>query len=198
MKIKKYLKHHFQLLEVMIAAFILIVCVAPTMEIFTNLFREQQRIVQQNQRDHLAKKLYAQIVEQLYKRTLPLDFLFDRKTNQIDQGDLKAELDQIGYEGFYSFTDLRKKKSKGKEETNCYLATLTVVMKEKNPPKKGYSGQNPTGETRYTYKIFIDSGACLNPNSSRIEDGMTMIRKGDTEEYNAENQLIKNEDAIEE
>lgn len=184
MKIKNNNKYHFQLLEVMIAAFILIICVAPAMQVFTNMFKEQQRIIQQNQREHLAKKIYAAIVEKLYKREIPILSLYDKKIQSVPDEDLQKQLEKIGYEGFYSFKDIKKKQKKGATKAACFLLTLDVILKDRS------SLQRSQKEYLSSYSVYIDAEGCPYKSEKKIEDGLRDTENEEMEEFDSANQLI--------
>lgn len=155
MKSKFLLKRHFQLLEVIVAAFILLVCAAPALKVFTNIYIEQQEVVRENQRDHIARLIHADVVEQLYKRTIPLDDLRDRREREVITPELKALLKKWSYEGTYVFTNVREYKKKGEEKPIKYLVDLTIGMRDTS--KRG-AIKNKTPPD-YDYEIYINSGA---------------------------------------
>lgn len=184
MKIKNNPRYYFQLLEVMIAAFILIICVAPAMQVFTNLFKEQQRIIQQNQREHLAKKIYGDLVEKLYKREFPLLLLYDKKVQSIQNEELKEQLEKIGYEGFYSFRDIKKKQKKGAGKAACFLLTLDIILKNHSSLEKSKR------EDVTSYFVYIDAEGCPYKSEKKIEDDLRDIENDEMEEFDSANQLI--------
>src|ERR1700733_14521161 len=96
-RIRKH-KRHFQLLELMVAAFILLICIAPTMRIFTNMYLSQHEIVRENQRDHLVHLIHAQITEQLYKRQIVLPEGAESHPIDLTDPELIGQLEKYHYQ----------------------------------------------------------------------------------------------------
>lgn len=179
---KRLQKHNFQLLEVMIAALLLLICVTPAMRIYTNMYMAQQAIIRENQRDHFAYRIHASIVEQLYKRTIPFNELLTVKENPLNIPILQDELKTWGYEAFYAFIDPKKKKSnKNSEKADKRIFTLVISIKDlkKKPtlnspesPKKNATSTNFLKEqednpayAQYKFRVYI-----FTPDSESIKD----------------------------
>src|SRR5437660_280100 len=109
-------KRHFQLLELMVAAFILLICIAPTMRIFTSMYQSQQAIVRENQRDHLAHLVHAKFTEQLYKRTISLEEVAQSKPIILGDPELEKLIRQSAYECTGTFTIIKQHTPKGQEK----------------------------------------------------------------------------------
>jgi hypothetical protein len=161
-------KRHFQLLELMIAAFILLICIAPIMRIFNNMYLSQQNIIRQNYRDHIAHMAHVQITEQLYKRQIPLDDLQNRVVSLEDK-DLNDLLKYHSYqfEGLLKIDD--RHIPQGKEKPDKYLGKITLVLKDisRNPQANliGKSSEDKDAKDKdayeavYDYYVYIDRGA---------------------------------------
>ncbi len=156
-------KRHFQLLELMVAAFILLICIAPTMRIYTSMYLSQQAIIRENQRDHLAHLVHAKFTEQLYKRLISLEEVMQSKPIVLSDPELEKLIHQCSYECEGIFSILDSKSAKGMDKPSKYLAQLVIKMRDvsSKPQKqiedKKIENQNPA-ETFYDYFIYIDSG----------------------------------------
>lgn len=160
---KKILKRHFLLLEVMVAVFILLVCAAPAMRIYISMFKEQQAIIRENQRDHLVHLIHANITEKLYKRLIPLEEIVEGKSMRFSDSDLEKVLHDLSYECSYGLAVVHPKSEKGQEMAAFYLCKFIIKMKDVafNPRpssnRKRIENQDPF-ETVYEYYLYIDSG----------------------------------------
>lgn len=169
-KIKKF-KRHFQLLEVMIAVFILLVCTAPAMQIYTSMFKRQQAFVRENQRDHLARLIHAKITEQLYKRAIPLEQFVDAKQTPVDFPELEQKFKDLSYKAYYSVANVGKI-PKGEEKPGKYLVQLVITIRDisSNPPSRYSLKQIENQDARdtfYDYLIYIDAGGGNKKNESK-------------------------------
>lgn len=154
-KIKKKFKRHFQLLEVMVAAFIILICAAPALKIFTTIYIEQRETIRENQRDHLAHLVFANVIEQLYKRSISIDDIMKGSTHEVNDPALVELLKRWSYEGTYSFSHTKVYTKKGEEHPSKYLTTITIRMNNLSP-KKLNRERKPLD---YDYEVYIDSGA---------------------------------------
>lgn len=173
-KIRKN-KRHFQLLELMVAAFILLICIAPTMRIFTSMYLSQQEIIRENQRDHLAHLIHAHVTEQLYKHQIALPQEEGKNHPiQLSDPDLINQLKKLHYDLSGEFVIVAMHKPKGEEHADKYLAKLVIKLKDSLPkvqsktPDKKFENQDPL-ETIYDYTIYIDAGA-KNPGKKKTTD----------------------------
>lgn len=159
-------KLRFQLLEVMVAIFILLLCAAPAIHIYTNTFMNQQKMIRENQRDHLVHHIHAYVTEQLYKKAIPFQQLLENTEIAVEDSELKAALSKIGYEGFYCFSNIRKKKARGENsKPTKYLVTLTIRLNDLLPTKNTMVSTNEDKhKALYIYKIYIDASENVNLN----------------------------------
>ena len=152
----KVRKLHFQLLELMVATFILLVCITPAMHIFTSLYKSEQLIVRENYRDHIARIAHAAIIEQLYKRQISIVKKV-RQTIQIQNNDLNDLLKKYAYtvQG-----DLLINQTSNKDGHRKFLGELTIkVMDDSQKEKK-------TNTALYKYNVYIDSTNVTNDESN--------------------------------
>lgn len=124
---------YFQLLEVMVAAFLILICAAPALKIHISMYLEQNALMRQNQRDHLAHLAYAEIVEKMYKNEIPLEDILEKKeftlnslSHDEQSFDLIHALHQMGYQCRYFFTN--KKTPEEKENKNYSLLNLILKL----------------------------------------------------------------------
>ncbi len=155
-------KRHFQLLELMVAAFILLVCIAPTMRIFTSMYLSQQEIIRENQRDHLAHLVHAKFTEQLYKRQISLEEVIQSKTIALTDPELISQLQKFSYECTGTFTIVDSYTPRDQEKPTEYLSQLVIKLKDVSPKaqkisNKTIENQDPA-ESFYDYFIYIDAG----------------------------------------
>lgn len=158
-------KCHFQLLELMVAAFILLVCIAPTMRIFTSMYQSQQTIIRENQRDHLVHLIHARFTEQLYRRKIPLKEMMKGQPTVISLEDpeLNELIRKSGYnlEGIFEIVDFEPK---DREKTNKYLGKIEIKMTDRlyRSPKQNEHQKIENEDASaffYDYYVYIDSGA---------------------------------------
>lgn len=165
-------KRHFLLLELMVAAFILLICIAPTMRIFTSIFQEQQEIIRENQGDHIAHLVHAIVTERLYKHEIK--FSEDTKAEAIplSDTDLQKELDKYGYTVQAALTIIESVKHKEENHPNKYLAQLVIKLIDTSPKAESrakaqnFINQDPH-DTFYDYIIYIDAGAKEKKDSNK-------------------------------
>jgi|GEM_PF-3991261 len=143
-------KRHFQLLELMVAAFILLICIAPVMRIFTSIYQSQQSIIRENQRDHLAHHVHAEVVERLYKREISIDDI-ENQLIFLSDPELNEQLKALSYSLEGILTIVQTYKPKGEEYPTMYLGKLLVKIKDILPKSQG-------AETFYDSYIYIDAG----------------------------------------
>jgi len=109
--LKKIQKRPFQLLEVMVAAFLILVCAAPALKTHIAIYREQFNLKRENERDHLVSGIHAKIVEKLYKNELLIEeilnkekvFAFNDSTADTN-GNLNHQLKKISYACTFQLT----------------------------------------------------------------------------------------------
>lgn len=171
-------KHHFQLLELMVAAFILLVCIAPAMRIFTSIYQAQQEIVRENQRDHLAHLVHSKVVELLYKRQLHISEATKGHPVEIKDVELITQLQKFSYVCEANLVAIRSFKPKNQEHPSKYLVKIVIKFKDISPKaqlksgasKKKYENQDST-ESFYDYYVYIDAGAREKKEKSKKAEG---------------------------
>ncbi len=168
----KFKKHHFQLLELMVATFILLICIAPTMRIFTSIYQSQRSIVRENYRDHLAHMAHAKITEQLYKRQIPLGRKAYTHTIQLDDRELTELLQKFSYCCEATLQIIDSYTPRGEEHPTMSLGQIVIKMKDlsskasKAVESQRFGNEDPS-ETFYDYFVYIDSGKTKNKKSHK-------------------------------
>lgn len=147
----------------MVAFFILLVCIAPTMRIFTSMYQSQQEMIRENQRDHLAHLAHASITEMLYKRQIPLEEGSQSKTIALTDPELIEQLQKFSYACEGTLTMVDSYTPRGKEKPTMYLAQLVIQLKDvspktkKNISNKKIENQDPA-DRFYDYFVYIAVG----------------------------------------
>lgn len=159
-------KRYFQLLEVMIAAFILLVCVAPAMRVFTSIFLSQQEIIRKNAQSHIVHLIHAELTQMLYKNEIPLEDLKQTTFINIQNEELLKLLHKYSYKCTGTFVMINGPTSRGAAHPNSYLGKLTIEIEDLSLKKLPKEKSNYF----YTYDIYIDSG--------KIEKGTKKGNKG--------------------
>lgn len=155
----RFKKRHFQLLEMMVAVFILLICAAPALRIYTNIFLHEQEDVRQNTRNRFARQIHSNIVERLYKHAIPFDQLLEKTRTPLEDSRLIEELQKNGYSAFYQFDDYEKKKMNSRDKrASFYLVSLTIIIKDLKAPPGAFGSSNfgaDPSEMKYDYKIYV-------------------------------------------
>lgn len=139
-------KRHFQLLEVMIAMLLILICVIPSFQIYVNINKQQANVIRVNQRDHLVHLIHADLIEKLYKQMISLDQILARFQAPFEGEELKKKLEEIGYEAVYSLYFLSSEKEI--KTAKKFLVELVIQLQDKKQENS----------FDYTYHIYIDRG----------------------------------------
>lgn len=161
----------------MVAVFILLLCIAPAMRIFTSIYQSQHDIIRENQKNHLVHLTHAKFTEQLYKRLISFEDVKEKKDIVIDDPELIEQLEKSGFQccGRFSIEDQRKIKGKLK-----YLCKLEIQMKDGQAKNSKQHSSSCQGCSPETYEYYI----CIN----------TWGQEGDEDEEDDE---VDDEDAAE-
>lgn len=173
MTLRRSKKRNFQLLEIMVAAFIILICAAPAIRIYTSTFLQQQDILKDNQSDHLSHLIHANIIEKLYKKDIPFQDILDKKRFSVDSSELQKQLQRFGFDAFYSFERYESKKREKKDKKpSMYLVSLKItIVDKKSKDKKDYN-----------YKIFIDVSGQPSQLQKNIDEENIPIEEIDDSE----------------
>lgn len=144
----------------MVAIFLILLCAFPALQVYTNIYKEQSKVLRVNQRDHLARLIHASIIEQLYKRTISLEDILAKKPFKLAEPDLLAVLHQMGYEAFYQLSVLKPATEKGQEKAQEYLCRLTICIREGSHSSEAniafdQISEEALKEGEYVYYVYI-------------------------------------------
>ncbi len=126
-KIKTHKKHYFQLLEVMIAMLLIVTCVAPALHIYMNMYKIETQSKQNYEADHLARLIFASIIEQLYLNAIPLEEIDAGLDRSVEDPKFESKLKAIGFKAHYTITKLNQQKKKNKP-TQCCLTQISIFL----------------------------------------------------------------------
>jgi hypothetical protein len=135
----------------MIAIFLIVTCAIPIIRAYTEMSKIQLEEIRSCQRDHLAHRIHATIVEKLYQNAIPWSEIVKGKVEKLDKlGELEEivnELRKISYESSYQLTVFEN--DQNKNDKTKYLVILTILMQELS--LKSFK-QEPC---MYRYHIFV-------------------------------------------
>lgn len=140
-------KQHFQLLEVMIAMFLVVLCAVPALEIYVGMYKEQAQVVRDYESDHLVHLMHAKIVEQMHQKYITLEDILRGEKRSFDDPALSAKLKKMGYRASYTFQI--EDPTFEVEEATSYLSNLTIELEDR--ATRGAA-------KAYRYLLFIDKG----------------------------------------
>ncbi len=183
---KNSCRRHFQLLEVMVAVFLILLCAAPALRIYTNMYKEQAQVARVNQRDHMVHLIHAKVIEQLYKRTIPLDEILAGVEKPFEDEELQPELNRLKYEASYHLSILLPVREKKRATSKRLHSQLLIQMKDLSHLTKP---DTPT-VFNYAYEVYIDRGEkgggdgnqMATPIGAIEEDGYEEEEEGDDDE----------------
>lgn len=138
---KQITKKHFQLLEVLIALFLVVVCALPIIHSFVGIYLEQRHLQTDIERDHQLHLAHARLIEYLYQegaRGGSLKELMTEKDPQPIPGEPSEYL--------FLYT-LKKDKPKNIKDSHKVLFDVTVIAKKADDKKNE--------EYSHAYKAFV-------------------------------------------
>lgn len=142
MRYPRLKKRAFTMLEVLLAAMLVILCLLPLMVPHIQLIKAQSKFNRKVELDHQVNLLYAAILEKLYRNEIPWENL---KQGQYPLSALVPSLSgQIYRDATYEFAMPNSRPVKYKKKPySVHLVTLTFhFISDKTP-------------LDYTYKIFV-------------------------------------------
>jgi hypothetical protein len=166
-------KHHFLLLEVVIAIILIALCIIPLISPHTFILTEQKKFIHKVELDHLVNLTFADIVERMYRNEIPWSRIVGGDIFEIDEFDLQ----RMGYDrrlpftGAYSFK-VEHEKPTEESPKKLYLLSLRLSFVpleggRQSPVDKGKSALN------YYYEIFavrdLAGGEAPSPSQEEAE-----------------------------
>ena len=162
-------------------------CILPLISPHVYLLIQQKKFIQKVEIDHLVNLAYADIVERMYRNTLPWNDVISGRSFEMDQSYLRtlSYSKQLPYKGSYKFTE---KKHKGKDPYTLYLFGLDFIFVpiEKKAVKEG---EEIPGTLKYHYDLFVkrDLGAGELPSgTAEDEEGVEQVGEGEEQMPNGE------------
>lgn len=162
-------RHSFQLLEIMVAAFLVVVCAAPVIRIYSTIYVQQQKIAEINSLNRIVHHIHFLLIEKMYKHAIPMEQILSTQRFPVEENEVKEPLQKLGYHAFYTFSDYQKKGVKKKEEGDKpvqNLVTLTVTL----TPHHSRPTDREGGILSYPYKVFISTSDQELPAPIQSED----------------------------
>lgn len=178
-------RQHFQLLEVMVAVFLILLCATPALQVYTNMYKEQAQIARINQRDHLVHLIHAKIIEQLYKRAIPLDEIIAGVEKPFEDEELQSELNRLKYGASYHLSVLRPVREKKRATADRLHSQLLIQMKDMSRPIKPDEKPNVIN---YSYEVYIDRGAKGGGDKKNMAKPIGVIEDDGEDEYEEEDE----------
>lgn len=159
-KVKR--KSFFQLLEVMIALFILMICAVPIMQTYVQMHIQEKDMEQLVKRNQLVHEIHAKLIEKLYTETQTIANFENERTEEIKDEELEKKLKDLGYKGHY------KMYLEGKGRTNGdkrYYLLCTVIALEDLKSGEGQKGKKVT-----EFKYYLHMQGPKPPTSKEEDD----------------------------
>lgn len=145
---RRAFKRHFQLLEILIALFLVATCAIPVMGSFVSIYLEQRKMQEEIHLDHLMHLAHAKFVEHLYRegaKGSSLKELIDATSITLPVLDgWQALEEQSNYVFFYKLT-----KEKPQEVKNKLLLQIEIYA-----AKNGNSNEKTIHS--HTCKVYVE------------------------------------------
>lgn len=142
-------KRHFQLLEIMVAMVLIVLCAAPALKIYTNMYKQQTEIVRNYEADHLVHIVHSKIIERMYKNIISFDDILMGDERSFEDKDLTSKLKKMGYSCNYTIRKINARKV-AKEHLVRYLFELNITLVNQTDAKNNRN---------YHYDHFVNGPA---------------------------------------
>lgn len=96
-------KLHFQLLEIMIAMFLIVVCAVPMIHTFVQIHIEQKASHRVIERNHLVHDIHAKLLEDLYQHRFSWSEIEYKQERELSDSDLVERAKKADYRVLYQF-----------------------------------------------------------------------------------------------
>ena len=127
-------KRPFQLLEILIAIFLVIVCAIPLVQTYVGMHLEQKdqnRLADANQ---IVEEVHAKILEDLYKKKIGFQQMEDPQEREIDDESLITKAKKLNFKVTYNFERVLPRKLRA--DTAKVLMHLNIKLTRLDDPKK--------------------------------------------------------------
>lgn len=143
-------KRHYLLLEVLIAFFIVAMCVLPLIYPHTYILISQRKFISKVELDHLVNLLYGDILERMYKNEIRWQDIINKVEFEVDNTLLERVkfTKKLPYKGTFVFNEEKHKPDEGEAEVPYahYLLKLDFSFTSEQDKQ-----EKPL---KYHYKIF--------------------------------------------
>jgi hypothetical protein len=123
-------KQHFQLLEVMVAIFLIVVCALPVLNAYVGMNKAQFDSARTSQRDHLVHLVHGRIVEELYCNRIPWEEIEHSKQEELERlghvEELVNQFKSISYRCCYQLKIERPKIIKSNSKKFLFSLAISV------------------------------------------------------------------------
>lgn len=160
---KKSNKRHFQLLEIMIALFLILVCAIPVIQTYVRVYKEQKTFNQNVDIDHLASLAHARVIEELYQLGANGTPLTDLLGKPFYLKDLDQGFDHLPYEFVYQLSIVKPVRPATREKATQLLLDLNIIAVHKANPKDVRS-------LVYNYKTYVKREIVQGQNDTDSND----------------------------
>jgi hypothetical protein len=130
----KLFRRHFQLLEILIALTLVVLCVIPMMQTFVQMHIEQKGAKRSVEANELMKDIHAKVTEDLYFHRISWQEIENSELKKVGDESFAKRAKLLNYDAYYQFApkpDIRGKTGK----TTEYLFTLEIFMIDSTDPK---------------------------------------------------------------
>lgn len=127
-------KRHMLLLEVLIAMFIITLCILPLLSPFAMVLKQQRHFIKTMNLDHVVNLLYVDVLDQLQQNKIPWNAIQDHAQIPIDDSMLRRAgyQEQLPYKGTFRFDEQHLPAGgpaiKGKPAIGWYAYWLVVTF----------------------------------------------------------------------
>lgn len=135
----------FQLLEMMIAIFLVVVCIAPIFRAYVDMNRAQFNTIRLHHRDHLVHLVYGIVMEQLYKQAISWEEILHSRPEKLERlnplEEVAKQFKALSYEATYQLQIEKPKKDC--DQANEFLLKFSIcvadgLQKEEEPVSYHY------------------------------------------------------------
>jgi hypothetical protein len=144
-------RRYIALLEVLIAFAITALCILPLVYSQIIVVKSERKFLDIVELDHAANQIYAEILQKLYEKKIPLSEIENGKETEIDQALLEASgvAGHFPFIGSYRFVLILQKPPEPQDKI-LSLYSLIFTFTEKSQTKKN---EKPI---KYDYRVFIE------------------------------------------
>lgn len=158
-------RSHFQLLEVLVAVFLIAICAMPVLSAYIRMNHMQFENARLYERDHFVHLVHAKIVEGFYRKKIRLSEIQEKKMvswkdvatifDEEDRDQLAAyaanQFEKMNYECFYQL-HLERPLSQLQANHKQVLVGLTILLNDVSKQRK--QDKNQTDAMSYHYSIY--------------------------------------------